>query len=108
LKTSSGNYNLSLGEHPQIKGFPYIGISSMVNARYPTMFLFIFPLLGMIASLSIFVGIFNILPLYPLDGGLMVEALAEKYAKKRSKKIVKAISCLIIIILIYGVIGPYL
>jgi membrane-associated protease RseP (regulator of RpoE activity) len=108
LKTSSGNYNLSLGEHPQIKGFPYIGISSMVNARYPTMFLFIFPLLGMIASLSIFVGIFNILPLYPLDGGLMVEALAEKYAKKRSKKIVKAISYLIIIILIYGVIGPYL
>jgi membrane-associated protease RseP (regulator of RpoE activity) len=108
LKTSSGNYNLSLGEHPQIKGFPYIGISSMVNARYPSMFLFIFPLLGMIALLSIFVGIFNILPLYPLDGGLMVEALAEKYAKKRSKKIVKAISYLIIIILIYGVIGPYL
>jgi len=62
----------------------------------------------MIASLSIFVGIFNILPLHPLDGGLMVEALAEKYAKKRSKKIVKVITYLIIIILIYGVIGPYL
>ena len=108
LKTSSGNYNLSLGEHPQIKGFPYIGISSMVNAKDTSMFLFIFPLLGMIASLSIFVGIFNILPLHPLDGGLMVEALAEKYAKKRSKKIVKVIAYLIIIILIYGVIGPYL
>ena len=108
LETSSGNYNLSLGEHPQIKDFPYIGINSMINSRDPSMFLFIFPLLGMISSLSIFVGIFNILPLYPLDGGLMIEALAEKYAKKKSKKIIKVISYLIIIILIYGVIGPYL
>ena len=108
LNTNNGNYSLVLGEHPQIKDFPYIGISSMINAKNPSLFLFIFPLLGMIASLSIFVGIFNILPLHPLDGGLMIEALAEKYAKKRSKKIVRAISYLIIIILIYGVIGPYL
>jgi len=108
LETSSGNYSLKLGEHPQIKGFPYIGISSTLNVKYPSLFLFTLPLLGMIASLSIFVGIFNILPLYPLDGGLMVEAIAEKYAKKKSKKIVRAIAYIIIIILIYGVIGPYL
>lgn len=108
LKTTAGDYNLTLGNHPQIKDFAYIGIGSRVNATDPNMFLVTFPLLGMIASLSIFVGVFNILPLYPLDGGLMVEAIAEKYAKKKSKKIVRAISFLILIILIYGLVGPYL
>lgn len=108
LKTNNGNYNLTLGTHPEIKNFPYIGIGSQVNAKDPSMFLVTFPLLGMIASLSIFVGIFNILPIYPLDGGLMVEAVADKYAKKKSKKIVRAITYIMLIILIYGLIGPYL
>jgi membrane-associated protease RseP (regulator of RpoE activity) len=108
LKTNNGDYNITLGKHPEIKDFPYIGIGSQVNAKDPSMFLVIFPLLGMIASLSIFVGIFNILPIYPLDGGLMVEAVVDKYARKRSKKIVRAITYIMLIILIYGLIGPYL
>lgn len=108
LKTNNGDFNLTLGTHPDIKDFPYIGIGSQVNAKNPSMFLVIFPLLGMIASLSIFVGIFNILPIHPLDGGLMVEAVVDKYARKRSKKIVRAITYIMLIILIYGLIGPYL
>jgi membrane-associated protease RseP (regulator of RpoE activity) len=108
LATNRGNYTINLAEHPQIKDFPYIGIGSELNVNDPSLFLFAFPLLGMIASLSIFVGIFNILPLYPLDGGLMFESVTDRFFKKRSKKIVKAVMIIMLLIIIYGVIGSYI
>lgn len=106
IQTNVGNYNLTLGEHPEIKGFPFIGINTEADTRDPSLFLIVFPLLGMIATLSIFVGIFNILPLYPLDGGLMIQAITDRFAKKRSKKIVMAIAYFLLIILLYSVFKP--
>ena len=108
ITTNAGDFNLTLDEHPQIKGFPYIGIGTIVNASNPGLFLTVFPLLGMMSILSIFVGLFNILPLYPLDGGLMVQAVAERFAKKKAKKIVRAIAYIMLIIIAYGIVGPYL
>jgi membrane-associated protease RseP (regulator of RpoE activity) len=108
LETNAGNYNITLAEHPQIKDFPYIGIGSALNVKDPSLFLFAFPLLGMIAALSIFVGLFNILPIYPLDGGLMFQSVTEKYFKKNSKKIVKAVMIIMAIIIAYGIVGSYL
>jgi membrane-associated protease RseP (regulator of RpoE activity) len=107
LKVNGMDYDLKLGEHPDIKGFPYIGIGSKVNARDAGLFLVVFPLLGMISSISMFVGIFNILPIYPLDGGLIVKAVAEKYAKKRSNNITIAITAIMVIIILYIVFGVY-
>ena len=40
-----------------------------------------------IASLNIFVGIFNLLPLLPLDGGHMAVALADGYRRWRAKRV---------------------
>ncbi|HEY4898618.1 MAG TPA: site-2 protease family protein, partial [Candidatus Nanopelagicaceae bacterium] len=39
-----------------------------------------------IASLNIFVGIFNLLPLLPLDGGHMAIALADGYRRWRARR----------------------
>ena len=108
LKVNGMNYNLKLGEHPEIKDFPYIGIGSKVNAKDASLFLIAFPLLGMIASLNIFVGIFNILPIYPLDGGLIVKSIVEKFAKKKSNNITIAITAIMIIIILYIVFGVYI
>ena len=108
LKIDGKYYNLQLAEHPQIEDFPYIGIGSRVNVSDISLFSIIFPLLGMIASLSILVGIFNILPIYPLDGGLIVQAIAEKVSKKKSQQITMAITVFILMIIIFTFIGPYL
>jgi membrane-associated protease RseP (regulator of RpoE activity) len=59
-------------------------------------------ILTMISFFSLAVGIINILPIYPLDGGLLVESLTDKYAKKRSKQIVRAITMFVVLILIYS------
>lgn len=63
---------------------------------------FIIQLITMVSFFSLAVGIINILPVYPLDGGLMIEALTDRYAKKRSKQIVKTITFFVLIVLLYS------
>lgn len=63
---------------------------------------FIIQLITMVSFFSLAVGIINILPVYPLDGGLMIEALTDRYAKKRSKQIVKMITFFVLIVLLYS------
>lgn len=108
LKINGINYNLRLGEHPEIEGFPYIGITSRVYTKDFNLFLVLFPLLGMMASLNLLIGIFNILPIYPLDGGLIIKALSEKYAKKRSNQITMAITFILLFIIIYSFVGGFI
>jgi regulator of sigma E protease len=70
------------------------------------MFVVLFPLLGLIASLSVLVGAFNILPLYPLDGGLIVKSLTERYFKKKNaNRITMAITFILLLIIIYSFVG---
>jgi membrane-associated protease RseP (regulator of RpoE activity) len=108
LKINKLNYNLTLAEHPEYKNFPYIGITSKVSTNDVSMFNTLFPLLGMISSLNLAVAMFNILPIYPLDGGLIIKAITDKYAKKKSKKIYMAITYFILLIIIYSVVGGFI
>ena len=107
LTVDGSNYSLALGEHPQIEGFPYIGIGSRVNVSNMGLFFVAFPLLGLIASLSILVGAFNILPIYPLDGGLVVKSLAEKVSKKHSNRITMIITYILLIVIIYSFVSGF-
>jgi membrane-associated protease RseP (regulator of RpoE activity) len=107
LKINGANYNLVLGENPQVKGFPYIGIGTRLNVSDISLFSIFFPLLGMIASISILVGIFNILPIYPLDGGLISKAITEKYAKKKAKYIYMGITYFLVAIILYAFVSGF-
>jgi len=101
-------YNIVLGNNTRIPNLAYLGVTTSLNTASPANFVVLYPLLAFVWMLSVFVGIFNILPIYPLDGGLMVEAVAKKYAGKKSKKIVRAITLLTLFILALNFIGPYL
>lgn len=109
IRSLSGGslYNIGLGNNTRIPDFAYLGISASLNTASPGNFVVLFPLLAFVWMLSVFVGIFNILPIHPLDGGLMVEAVAKKYAKKKSKIIVRAITLLTLFIVLMNFIGPY-
>jgi membrane-associated protease RseP (regulator of RpoE activity) len=108
LNVDGNSYDLKLAEHPEIEGFPYIGINSTLNTNDASLFSVAFPLLGLMATLSILVGAFNILPLYPLDGGLIVQSIAERFAKKRAKHIVIGITTIILVVIIFSFVGPLL
>ncbi len=63
-------------------------------------------LFQMIWLFAFAVGIFNILPIFPLDGGLMFKAVAEKYFGTRAEKIVRAVSGFLILAVVFLFIGP--
>jgi len=56
--------------------------------------------------LSSAVGLVNILPLKPLDGGLFFEAVAMKYYPKQGAVLTKAITFLMLGLIIFAFIGP--
>lgn len=100
--------NIVLGNNTRIPNLAYLGISASLNTAAAGNFSVLYPLLAFVWMLSVFVGIFNILPIHPLDGGLMIEAVAKKYAKKKSKRIVRAITLLTLFIVLMNFVGPYL
>ena len=70
------------------------------------MFGFMFPLIWWLTTLSQFVAIFNLLPIYPLDGGLMLEVVAEKLSSRYAKRIVRAVTIVVLAILVFNFVGP--
>jgi len=105
--TDSGDFDVVLGESKVIEDFAYLGIEGSLNTEKPEYFASIFPLLGIISVLSMAVAIVNILPIYPLDGGLMIEALVGEIAnKKNTKTVVMAITWFVLLIILYSFFGP--
>jgi membrane-associated protease RseP (regulator of RpoE activity) len=102
LKIDGAESNVTLGENPNYKGLAYIGIGTKLNVANAGLFDIAFPLLGLVAILSILVGAFNILPIYPLDGGLVVKAIADRYLKKKnSSRVTLAITFVLLALIIY-------
>jgi membrane-associated protease RseP (regulator of RpoE activity) len=84
----------------------FVGQSEQVFAGDPALIAMVIPVLTLLWILSSGVGLVNILPLYPLDGGLYVEAVARRYWPKRSKAISRALTYLIIALLLFSFVGP--
>jgi len=61
---------------------------------------FLLEMLGWIWIINIGVGLVNIFPIKPLDGGLMMEALSEKFAPKYKKEIVRFFSAIFLSLII--------
>ncbi|MFB6217413.1 MAG: site-2 protease family protein, partial [Candidatus Aenigmatarchaeota archaeon] len=57
-------------------------------------------LLNWIFILNVGIGLMNLLPLKPLDGGLMVEAVTERYSPGRKEDIVRGLSSLTFALLV--------
>ncbi|MCX6820378.1 MAG: site-2 protease family protein [Candidatus Aenigmarchaeota archaeon] len=108
---ADGNpYSVMLSGRPENASIPYMGFSAELKPSAADGFMldFFFPLLWWLTTLGPFVALFNMLPLYPFDGGLMLEAVAEKLSKKRAKMIVKAVGALIIALMVFNFVGPTL
>ncbi len=99
-------YYVKLSGRPENSTIPYIGISGDGIRTNDFMSEFLFPFTWWLTTLSYFVAVFNLLPIYPLDGGLMIEAVAEKYTGKHAKRLTSAVTILTIFMIIFNFIGP--
>jgi membrane-associated protease RseP (regulator of RpoE activity) len=106
--TTSDNtvYDVTLGQNNNVT---YLGITYMPHFKVdPNTFMMFMQLLTLMFMFSFAVGLFNILPIWPLDGGLMVEAIAKHFSPKNASYIVRAISTIVLLIVIFSFIGPSL
>lgn len=109
LQADGRSYELTLGQNPTNSSLPYIGISTTLSTKADaTAFTILFPLLTLCILLSYGIGLFNILPIYPLDGGLIVQSLAERIMPKYSQKIVMGMTSITLILMALSFIGPLL
>ncbi|WP_346676022.1 site-2 protease family protein [Methanobrevibacter woesei] len=122
IGTNQGIYNLTLSENPSNSSRGFVGVqaanhfeikenvSSIFGDTIPWILFEISTLTQWIFILNLGVGLFNLLPIKPLDGGRMFEiVLSYKLKEETYKPITNAVSIvlatIIIFSLIYGFIG---
>jgi membrane-associated protease RseP (regulator of RpoE activity) len=121
IVTTEGEFTLKTAENPDVPGSSYIGISNPTTAdlQYTSslrflgnpetgaaIFLWFFNLFTWAAFLDFNIAIANLLPMLPLDGGLILHAIIEKFSsKKLAEKVIVPISIVTFVVLLLNLIG---
>ncbi len=92
----------------ELQSTAYVGIGSFVNdvkanenaAPFEPAILFIMQILSFVAAINVGVGMANLLPLKPLDGGLMWEELAQRKMPNKSATIVRTLTALTLFVIV--------
>jgi membrane-associated protease RseP (regulator of RpoE activity) len=101
-------YKVKLSANPENKTLPYLGIvysPVVVSKGIPIELLF--QLLTWVWIINYAISVFNIMPIYPLDGGLIVQAIAEKISKKYANKATYAITIFMLLLLAFNFFAPF-
>ncbi|KZX15156.1 peptidase family M50 [Methanobrevibacter cuticularis] len=112
VTTNQGNYNFTAGTNPNNNSAGYMGIQAINNYeikentaniygnQLPWVWFSLLEMFNWIAFLNLAVGLFNILPMKPLDGGhLLEELLSYKLKESIVKPIINFSSGVIIIVI---------
>lgn len=104
LKTDNGIRTVTLGTSPVDPELPWIGISSRphtviresvkasIGTFIPKALKWVFGFFYWLFLLSLGIGLFNLLPMGPLDGGLMMRNFLKDYYKEKGVFIFRMIS----------------
>jgi len=96
LKTDKKEYNLALAKNPEDKNLGYLGIyvqqeskiKSSFKEKYgnsiPEVIIWISGLFYWLIILNLGIGLFNLVPIGPLDGGRMLQLALQRFFKKKS------------------------
>jgi len=113
IYTTTGEYELELGEMENksfigIKNvktyFVYKNTNKQVNENLLVIFYHFILLLKWIFIISLGVGLANMLPIIPLDGGLIVkELMIKQFGRKKGNKIAQIISTIFILLIVVSV-----
>ena len=117
VKTDQGTYTLTLDKNPSNESRGFFGIQAnkhfvMVNDSLGPIPWVLFELLELfqwVFMLNLGIGLFNLLPLKPLDGGYMLEILLSyKLSENYYKPIVNALSVVMAIIIVFSIVAGFL
>ena len=107
LQPNKQAYTLKLGQHPEDSKKAYLGImpkqnfTPTINSIAYKIFNWLFGLMFILYLLNLGIGLFNLLPLGPLDGGRMLHELLQEYMPNYSLRIFSATSAFFLFIIIF-------
>jgi len=116
IETSEGTYNLTTAKNPDDPAKAFVGISGASTAFHVVESYsaisggidWIFQLFAWLVFLNFGIGLVNLLPIKPLDGGLMYEEIIKIIFGKAKPKYVKALSIFTFLLIIINIVGPYI
>lgn len=100
---------VTLAEHPNAEGKAYLGIANMItiHSGLDILTLQILNLLVWIYIFSFGIGLFNILPIKPFDGGHVLQEILSKFTK-HDNLIIKIISIIMAVVVIFNIFGVFI
>ena len=119
--TNEGDYSLTLDKNPNNESRGYMGVqavkhyelddgvASVYGDSLPWVWFGVLELFQWIFMLNLGIGLFNLLPIKPLDGGHMFETLLSyKMSEYFYKPIVNALSLILGMIIIFSIVAGFL
>jgi len=121
ITTNVTNYNITLAESPDNESMAYLGIYLTQNQEIkenilqkygkilPDIFIWFVGLFYWLYVLNLGIGLFNLVPLGPIDGGRMLQLLMHKlFKKEKGDKIWKTISYIFLGLVLINVFWPFI
>ena len=117
VQTDQGSYSVTLDKNPNNESRGFFGIQAQKHfalvdnslGPIPWILFELLELFQWIAMLNLGIGLFNLLPLKPLDGGYMLEILLSyKLSENQYKPIVNALSAVLAMIIIFSIIVSFI
>ena len=115
IKTTEGTFRFTTVASPDNPDQSFIGISNagtfygVISAvgQLAGSVEWVYQLLVWIGFLNIGIGLVNLLPIKPLDGGLVYEEILRNVSRKHAGFLINAISVITFAIILVNILGPY-
>ena len=117
VKTDQGTYSITLGKNPNNESVGFFGLQAnkhfvLINDSLGPLPWILFELLELfqwVFMLNLGIGLFNLLPLKPLDGGYMLEILLSyRLPENVYKPIVNALSVVMAMIIVFSLVAGFI
>ena len=114
VQTDQGTYDITLAKHPNNDSRGFFGIQAnkhfeLVDGSLGSLPWILFELVDLfqwVAMLNLGIGLFNLLPIKPLDGGYMLETLLSyKLSEQYYKPIVNALSAVLAMVIVFSIVA---
>ena len=117
VKTDEGTYDVTLAKNPNNESVGFFGIQANKHFEIkdnslgplPWILFELVELFQWVAMLNLGIGLFNLLPIKPLDGGYMLEILLSyKISEKHYKPLVNALSAVLAMVIVFSIVAGFI
>ena len=115
--TDQGDYSVTLGKNPNNESVGFFGIQASKHFKLvdnslgpiPWVLFSLVELFQWVFTLNLGIGLFNLLPIKPLDGGYMLEILLTyKLSEAQVKPIINTISVILAMVVVFSLVVSFI